>query len=302
MKILITGSNGLLGQKLVKLLLEKEVEVIATSRIGNRLPYSHKLLQFEVLDITEPDRVNEVLAIHRPDVVIHTAAMTNVDQSEQEREPCMTLNVEAVKYLVAACAEHNAFLVHLSTDFIFDGKSGPYSEEAEANPINFYGHSKLEAEKVVSHSSIGWAIVRTVLVYGIVHDMSRSNIALWVKNSLENGKEIKVVDDQLRSPTLAEDLAIGCYLIAKKRAEGIFNICGKDMLTPYQMALKTADFFKLSTETMQSVDASTFREIAKRPLITGLTIDKARQQLGYEPRSFEEGLAIMAAEMKRLGH
>lgn len=302
MKILITGSNGLLGQKLVKLLLEEGVEVIATARGTNRLPYTHPNLHFVSLDITNSESINNVFGAQKPDVVINTAAMTNVDQSELEREACVELNVTAVKYLVAACEENDIFLVHLSTDFIFKGDAGPYGEDDESNPVNFYGQSKLDGEKVLMASKIDWAIVRTVLVYGIVHDMSRSNIALWVKSSLESGKQIKVVDDQLRSPTLADDLAIGCYLIAKKKAKGVFNIAGKDLLTPYQMAEKTAAFFNLDTSTMERADSSTFQQTAQRPLITGLLIEKARRELGYEPRSFDEGLALMAAEIERMGH
>ena len=190
------------------------------------------------------------------------------------------------------------FLIHLSTDFIFDGEAGPYDENASANPISYYGDSKLTSERLLEASSIDYAIVRTVLVYGIAHDMSRSNIILWVKKSLEEGKDIKVVDDQLRSPTLAEDLAMGCYLIAQKKAKGVFNISGKDLLTPYDMAIKTADYFSLNTSTMERADASSFSQTAKRPPKTGLLIEKAINELGYAPKSFDEGIAILAVQMR----
>lgn len=299
MKILITGSNGLLGQKLVKLILDRgEDELIATARGANRLPYAQDDYRFDVMDITNREQVREVVARHRPEVVIHTAAMTNVDQCELEKEACWDQNVNAVKYLIEACADNNTFLLHLSTDFIFDGENGPYDEEAVPNPVSYYGESKLAAEKLLENSTIDYAIARTVLVYGIAHDMSRSNIILWVKKSLEEGKEIKVVDDQLRSPTLAEDLAMGCYLIAKKKASGIFNICGKDLLNPYEMAVKTAQFFNLDMRTMQRADASSFSQTAKRPPKTGLLIEKARTVLGYEPHSFDEGIAIVADQIK----
>lgn len=299
MKILITGANGLLGQKLVKLILDKgKDELIATARGENRLPFDDKAYRFLSLDVTSEQEVNAVLSETKPEVVIHTAAMTNVDQCETEREGCWQLNVKATQYLKNACEDTGAFLVHLSTDFIFDGEDGPYDEDAEANPISYYGESKLESEKVVMEGNLDWAIVRTVLVYGIAHDMSRSNIILWVKKSLEEGKSIKVVDDQLRSPTLAEDLAIGCYLIAEQRAKGIFNICGKDLLNPYQMALKTADYFNLDTTTMERADGSSFQQTAKRPPKTGLLIDKARKELGYEPRSFDEGIALVAEQLR----
>jgi len=300
MKILITGANGLLGQKLVSLIMNgAEHELIATARGANRLPFDQSKYAYDSLDITNESQVKSAIAQHKPDVVIHTAAMTNVDQCETEKEECWDLNVNAVQYIVDACEVNNTFLVHLSTDFIFDGQSGPYGEEAEANPISYYGESKLASEQIITQSKLDWSIVRTVLVYGIAHDMSRTNIILWVKKSLEEGKEIKVVDDQLRSPTLAEDLAQGCLLIAEQKAEGVFNICGMDLLNPYEMAVKTADYFGLSMATMQKADSSTFSQTAKRPPKTGLLIEKARTVLGYKPHTFDEGIAIVSEQLAR---
>jgi dTDP-4-dehydrorhamnose reductase len=296
-KILITGSNGLLGQKLVNLLTEKaDFRVVATARGANRLPPSDKYTYYPV-DITDPAQVEGIIAREKPAYIIHTAALTNVDQCEFEKEACWQLNVKAVEYLIDACRKHNVFLLHLSTDFIFDGESGPYSEEAEAKPLSYYGESKLAAEQVLFKSGIRWAIVRTVLVYGIAHDMSRSNIILWVKKSLEEKKSIQVVDDQWRTPTLAEDLAMGCYLIIKNDAEGVFNISGKDLLTPYQMALQTAGYFKLDASCINKADSSTFTQPARRPLRTGFIIEKAVKRLNYQPHSFSEGIAIVAGQL-----
>lgn len=297
-KILITGSNGLLGQKLVELLLSKEIEIIATARGENRLPFKEGYT-FKSLDITDKQQVIDTIAELKPDAVINTAAMTNVDQCEFEKDACWKQNVNAVEYLVEACEQNNAFLLHVSTDFIFDGTSGPYKEEDEANPISFYGWSKYAAEKAVINSNIRWAIARTVLVYGIAFDMSRSNIILWVKKSLEEGKNIKVVTDQWRTPTLAEDLAKGCFLIADKEAEGIFNISGKDFLNPYEMAVMTADYFGLDKSLLTQADSSTFTQPAKRPPRTGFVLDKAREVLGYEPVSFKEGIEILAKQVER---
>jgi dTDP-4-dehydrorhamnose reductase len=296
-KILITGSNGLLGQKLVALLLQnKSTEIIATARGDNRLPFKEGYT-FESLDITNAAQVTEVIGKYRPHVVINTAAMTNVDQCETDKENCWAQNVYAVEHLIEACKITDSFLLHVSTDFIFDGKAGPYTETAEPNPVSFYGWSKLAAEKLVENSGIRWAMARTILVYGIVNDMSRSNIILWVKNSLEAGKEIKVVNDQWRTPTLAEDLAMGCFLIADKEAEGIFNISGKDLLNPYEMAIMTADYFGLNKSLIHEVDGSTFRQTAKRPAKTGFDISKASEVLGYNPVSFQEGIAILASQI-----
>ncbi|GAA5025744.1 NAD(P)-dependent oxidoreductase [Marivirga lumbricoides] len=300
MKILITGSNGLLGQKLVQLITTiGKHELIATARGENRLPAdeSYKYLS---LDITNEKEVMQTIEKERPDVIINTAAMTNVDQCETEKENCWKLNVDAVKYLINASEKINAFLLHLSTDFIFDGEGGPYKEEDTPNPVSYYGESKLAAEKLLLESHIDWAIARTVLVYGIAHDMSRSNIILWVKKSLEEGKNINVVDDQWRSPTLAEDLAQGCFLIVEKKARGIFNISGKDFMTPYEMAIQTADYFKLDKALITKTDGSKFKQTAKRPPRTGFILDKAYKVLDYKPHSFKEGIAILSGQLNQL--
>jgi dTDP-4-dehydrorhamnose reductase len=128
--------------------------------------------------------------------------------------------------------------------------------------------------------------------------MSRSNIVLWVKNSLEQGKSIQVVNDQWRTPTLAEDLAMGCYLAAIKKAKGIYNISGKDFLSPYDIAIQTAEFFRLDKSLIKPTDSSQFKQPARRPLTTGFIIDKARKELGYEPHSFKEGIQLLASQIR----
>ncbi len=297
--ILVTGCNGLLGQKLIEILISTpDIEVIGTARGKNRLPFTDGYRYLE-MDITNKESINSVFDQVKPNIVIHTAAMTNVDQCESEKKECWDQNVTAVEYLVNACKTYNTFLLHLSTDFIFDGTKGPYIEEDSPNPISFYGWSKLAAENLVVHSTIKWAIARTVLVYGIAHDMSRTNIILWVKNSLESGKSINVVDDQWRTPTLAEDLAKGCILIAQKEAEGVFNISGKDLLNPFQMAHMTADYFNLDKSLINKADSSTFTQAAKRPPKTGFILDKAINNLGYNPVSFEEGIAFLAKQISK---
>ena len=299
-RILITGSNGLLGQKLVDLLRKQSnAELIATARGNNRLPKTDGYT-YASLDITIQEKVLAIFDQFKPHVVIHTAAMTNVDTCETDREGCDVLNVNSVAYLIEACEKHGTYLCHLSTDFIFDGADGPYTEEGIANPISYYGESKLKAEQLLLASHIRWSIARTVLVYGIVPDMSRSNIVLWVKKSLEDGKSIQVVTDQFRTPTLAEDLAMGCWLLAKDEVEGIFNISGSDFLTPYEMAVMTADYYGLDKSLLQKADSSTFTQTAKRPARTGFILDKAKKVLGYSPRTFQEGIAIMAQQVTDL--
>ncbi|MCR5888732.1 SDR family oxidoreductase [Hymenobacter sp. J193] len=297
MRLLITGSNGLLGQQLVaRLHQEPGVELIATSRGTNKLAGLHPAVRFVPLDVTDRAQVLQVLAEEQPTHLIHTAAMTNADECELNREDCWRQNVTAVENLVAACEQQRIHLLHLSTDFVFNGDTGPLTEDAVPAPINFYGESKLAAERAVQASRGQWAILRTVLVYGTAHEYGRTNLVLWVRDSLRAGKQLQVVNDQLRTPTLVEDLAEGCWLAARQNATGLYHISGAEVFTPYQMALRVAAYFELDAGLLTPVDAATFTQPARRPLRTGFIIDKARRELGYAPHTFEEGIALLARQ------
>lgn len=297
MKILVTGSNGLLGQK-VSRILEAEAGISPVFTARKNLTYPVKKGVFSILDIADPIQVRQVIEEMKPAVIIHTAAMTQVDDCELNQEECWKQNVLATQYLLDSAERVGAFFIHVSTDFIFDGTTGPLDENAIPAPVNYYGQSKLAAEEAVKNSKVDWAILRTVLVYGVAHDMSRSNIVLWVKKSLEEGKNIKVVDDQWRTPTLAEDLAMGCWLTAQKRATGKFNVSGDEMMTPYDIAVRTARFFKLDESLITKTDSTQFRQPAARPLKTGFIIEKAKRQLNYKPHSFEAGLQLIQEQIK----
>jgi len=296
--ILVTGSNGLLGQKLTERLLEtKQFNLIATSKGENRYPVQEGYTYAE-MDILDPDNVRSVVEKYQPDAIIHTAAMTNVDTCEAQKELAYELNVTAVKTLVSLCEQHNIQLVHLSTDFIFDGAHGPYDELAAPNPLSYYGLTKLEAEEVIKTSKCRWAILRTILVYGIVSDMSRSNIVLWAKGALEKGDTINVVSDQWRMPTLAEDLADCCLLAVEKGAHGVYNVSGKDMMSISELVGRVADFWHLDRSLMHEISSESLNQSAKRPVRTGFILDKTITDLGYNPRSFEEGLAIVDQQLR----
>ena len=298
-KILITGANGLLGQKLVEQLVQQgNFEVIATGRGASRLSGSG--FTYQTLDIENEQEVEVTLALLNPEVIIHGAAMTHVDECEKHQEACYRANVLATKYLIAAAEKIQSHFIFVSTDFIFSGLDGqnPYTEEAVADPVNYYGQTKLDGEELLQRSSLKWAIARTVLVYGLANDLSRSNIILWVKSSLEAGKQIQVVDDQVRTPTLAEDLAAGCILMAEQGATGIFNISGSELLTPYQMAMETADYFGLDKSLINQTDSTLFTQPAKRPMKTGFIIDKAVNQLGFRPKTFRDGIALLSKQIE----
>ena len=313
----------MLGQKIIYALLgdplcilpddirkkiKSDVQIIAAAKGGNRLKKTDGYI-YESLDITDKSQVERVFSKHKPDVVINTAAMTNVDACETKRDECTKANVDAVQYMVDALAKLpspagegsgvGAHFIHISTDFVFDGMKGsPYTEEDKPNPLHFYAHSKLEGEKIVMASKLKWAIIRTIIVFGTVDDRNRSNLVLWVKNNLEQKKKINVITDQFRAPTLSEDLAQGCILCAMKGGEGIFHMSGKETYSILELANRIADFWKLDKSFMNPVTSAELNQPAMRPPRTGFVIDKARKVLGYNPRSFEEGLEIIDTQLK----
>ncbi len=296
MKILVTGANGLLGKKLVSLLSKNDnIVLIATGKGANRNPTSG--YSYFTCDLTDQESVSNLFIRTQPDAVIHAAAMTQVDDCEKDRTACWRNNVHATEHVIKGCQSHQSFLLYISTDFVFDGEGGPYSEEDVPNPISYYGESKLAAEKLVQQSGLKWATARTVLVYGVTPDMSRSNIVLWVKQSLEDKKPIRVVNDQWRTPTLVEDLAIGCQSIIEKRAEGVYHISGAETYTPYKLALVVAEYFNLDSNLITPVDHTTFSQLGKRPPRTGFSIDKTVRDFNYAPRTLVEGLNIVEKQL-----
>ena len=300
-KILVTGSNGLLGQKLVHLILDHSNHILlATSKGENRLNSRYDF-DYRSLDITDRNGVDSIVSEFEPDVLINSAAMTNVDACESNKENCIALNVGGVKNLVAACENHNTHLIHVSTDFVFDGKAGPYSENDQPNPLSFYGQSKYDSELIVANSSLSkWSIARTIIIYGIVENMSKSNIVLWAKSALESGSELKIVDDQFRSPTYADDLAKGCLLIAEKEKNGIYHLSGKESMSILELVYRVADFYGLDKSTISPVKSESLNQAAKRPPVTGFVLDKANKELGYFPLSFNEGLKLLSKEIEEL--
>ncbi len=291
MKILITGANGFLGYYLVQQLLEKKYSVIATGMGECRLPFIDKEnFTYTEMDFTDPFSLHDVFEATKPDVVVHAGAMSIPDECEMNQMRAYLVNVEGTVQLLINAEELKSFFVFVSTDFVFDGDTGMYKEEEAPRPVNYYGRTKFEAEQAVKDYEHDWAIVRTVLVYGKNHT-GRKNILSAVKEKLEKGEEYSVVDDQQRTPTYVEDLACGIVSVIEKRATGIFHISGKDILTPYQMAVQTADYLGLNKSLIKKVTAADFFQPAKRPAKTGFEIDKARRELGFEPLSFKEGLA-----------
>ena len=290
MKILITGANGFVGYYFTEKILALNHLVIATGKGKSRLPFTdHSNFIYEEMDFTDPYSIDLVFNKFKPDVVIHSGAISKPDDCEKDQVLAYMVNVEGTVHLMMNAAEYKSFFIFISTDFVFDGQTGMYKEEDERQPVNYYGRTKMEAEDAVMDYGGDWSIVRTVLVYG-KPPIGRDNILTTVKNKLEKGEEYNVFDDHVRTPTYVEDLAAAIATIIEKKATGIYHISGEDVLTPYQMAIQTAEFLNLDKLLLKKVVAADMPQPAIRPLKTGFNINKAKAELGYTPTSFKEGL------------
>jgi dTDP-4-dehydrorhamnose reductase len=290
MKILVTGANGMVGMQVVRLLVEEgKFEVHATGKGPCRLMHLKKSsFVYHNLDLASHKKVQLFVERLKPSVIIHLGAMSQPNDCELDKNACWKINVGGTRAIVKAAQLVKSYFIYVSTDFVFDGAEGPYDETAEPSPLSTYGESKLLAEQIVQMSGLRHAIVRTVLVYGPSVPGGRSNFLIWVKEQLEKGNKIKVVNDQVRTPTYVEDLARGILLVLIKHAQGIYHISGKDTITPYEMACRIAEMMGKDKSLITPVDASIFEEPAERPLRTGFIIDKAVRELGYVPRSLNE--------------
>lgn len=289
-RIVITGSNGLLGQSLLKLLLkDKEIyEVFGFSKGENRSGRTD--FEYVSIDITNEENLKKELIKIQPNAIINTAAMTQVDDCEIHKEACDVLNIDVVKWLKEVSEIINCHLIHLSTDFIFDGEKGYYKETDKPNPLSYYGNSKVKSEEILLNSTIDFTIIRTILVYGKVYDMSRTNIVLWVKEMLEKGKEITIVDDQFRMPTFVDDLALSCKLAIDKKATGIFHISSTKLMSVFEIVHEVANVFGLDSKLIKPTSSNILNQKAKRPPKTGFDVFKAKTILGIKLQTFEEDL------------
>ncbi|MBL1278808.1 MAG: SDR family oxidoreductase [Fluviicola sp.] len=293
MKVLITGSNGLLGQKLVAYCLQKGVEFFATSKGENRNSQCPTENYFE-LDITSQSAILQLFKNLQPSYIVHTAAITNVDFCELNPEDCELVNVKATSFLIDAANIIGAHFQLLSTDFVFDGEKGNYKEEDEVNPLSVYAKSKVDGEILVrENAKNGWSIARTIIVYGTGENLSRSNIIAWAKSALEKGEKINIIDDQFRAPTFAEDLATACMGILESNENGIFHISGPETMSIYQIVERIAKHFNYNMENVSKISSSTLSQPAKRPPKTGFDLSKAYSKINYSPRTLEETLSIL---------
>ena len=293
-RILITGSNGMLGQRAVQFYSSKDnIELLATSVEEKSVVDS---VEYISSDIKDRDNIKKVIHDYCPDFIIHTAAFTNVDLSEKLREDAWKINVKGVEYIAEAARAIDAHIIHISTDYIFDGKNGPYDENATPDPVGYYGRTKLASENTLRISGTFFTILRTNVLYGIAPN-SRPDFVRWVINSLSKNENIRIVKDQINNPTFIDDLIQGINKIIEFRKTGVYNIGGKEFLSRYDFTYRIADYFNLSKKLISPITTDELKQPARRPLKSGLLILKAETELGYKPHTITESLAAMKKEL-----
>lgn len=284
----------MLGQRAVEFYMSKEnVDLLATSVEEKSVIDS---VDYVSSDVKDRDEIKKVIYDYCPDFVVHTAAFTNVDLSEKMREEAWKINVKGVEYIAEAARAIDAHIIHISTDYVFDGKDGPYSENAKPNPVGYYGRTKLASENALRISGTFFTILRTNVLYGIAHN-SRPDFVRWVVNSLNKKEKIRIVKDQINNPTFIDDLVQGINKIIEFKKTGIYNIGGKEYLSRYDFTLRIADYFNLDKKLITPITTEELNQPARRPLKSGLITLKAETELGYKPHTISESLAAMKKEL-----
>ncbi len=295
-RIMVTGSNGLLGQKLAELLSRTNYTMLLTS-IEDRCVFNDDSLMYRRLDTTRKQDVRQVIDEFEPEVIINTAAITNVDQCETERELAWKVNAASVENLAHAAKLVGAKIIQLSTDYVFDGKNGPYVETDRPNPISYYGRTKLASENILQTSGAPFVIIRTMILYGAGYNV-KMNFALWLVKNLTEGKPVKGVDDQIGNPTLVDDLAYAILKIIELEREGTYHIAGPDLVSRYDFALTLARLFSMNKKLVTPVKTAAFKQPAPRPLKSGFITLKAQIDLDLKMSGIEQGLTVLRNQLQ----
>ncbi len=293
-RIFIVGANGMLGQRTIDFYIpNKSVELFACSIEEEPLFNS---VEYLCCNITERDKIKKAVYNFMPDVIINAAAYTNVDLSETERETAWKINVKGVEHLAEAARVIDAHIIHISSDYIFDGKNGPYSEDAKPNPLGYYGRTKLASENVLKISGAVHTILRTNVLYGVA-SKSKADFVKWLIDTVSKGKPVKIVDDQINNPTFIDDLIQAISKVIEFRKLGVYNIGGKEFISRYEFTKIIAEYFNLDKSLISPVTTEELKQSAKRPLKSGLITLKAESELGYKPVSIRESLEAIKRKL-----
>lgn len=296
-KILIIGANGFTGRQILNdLSVHTQYKVTGCSLHPDILPNDAGKYRFIETDIRNEANIKRLFEEVQPDVVINCSALSVPDYCETHHEEAYLTNVTAVSQLAVFCEEYKSRFIHLSTDFVFDGKINEdagllYTEEDIPAPVNYYGYTKWKGEEKVAETCSSYAIVRVAIVYGRALPGQHGNIVQLVMNRLKAGQEIRVVSDQWRTPTYVGDVSDGVQRLIAHTTNGIFHICGDECMSIAEIAYQVADYMGLDHSFIHPVTTEEMNETTPRPRFSGMSIDKARTMLGYEPQKLKEVLA-----------
>lgn len=293
-RVLIVGSNGMLGQRLVEFYKSKDkVELLTSSAEENSFIDG---VEYQSVDIIKKEKVKKLVLDFCPDYIINASGFTNVDACETNREMSWKVNVKGVEYLAQYSRVIDSRMIHISTDYVFDGKNGPYTEKNPTNPVSYYGRTKLAGENELRISGSKFTILRINVLYGPAK-FGKPDFVKWVINSLRDKKQIKIVNDQFNNPTFADDVVQAVSKSIEFNKDGIYNIGGPEFLSRLEFTGRIADYFDLDKSLITPVKTEEFNFAAKRPLKSGLIILKAQTELGYKPHTIEEAFSIMKNEL-----
>lgn len=290
-RILVTGANGPPGHAVVQRLRQSsDYDVLATAQ-PDTARRGDQSFSDASLDVTRPSEIEAVFQDFTPNVVVNCAERSDLEACDEHRSEAWAVNARAVKSLAKRCRETGARLIQISTDFVFNGKRGPYDEEARPDPVNYYGRSKLAGENAVREAGrTRWTIVRTALPYGLAPHQTASNFALQIHDQLSKNEPLRVAKDHYRTPTCVADLAAGIERLIRREETGIYHLAGPELVSRYEIARTVCTVFDLDESLLRPVNAKGFPDPVERPRRAGLLVDKAEAELGYAPRSLEEGL------------
>ena len=289
MKLLITGSSGLLGSKIAEIAQTRNHEVY--SAYAQHYPIHGKATQ---LDISKENEVIETFKKIDPEAVIHTAALTDVDKCEKEKDLALKINAEATKNIAVASACIDSHVTYVSTDYVFNGKKGLYKEADKTNPISYYGYTKLKGEEFIKQHATKWCIARASVLYG--WSDRRQNFATWLLESLTRNKSVRVPKDQYVSPTLNTNLAEMLLEVSQQRVSGILHTAGATRTSRYEYALMLAQTFDLKTDLVKPAGLREMPWKAERPRDSSLNVNRATSLLNAKPLALDEALAVLKKE------
>ncbi|MAQ31547.1 MAG: NAD(P)-dependent oxidoreductase [Flavobacteriales bacterium] len=284
--VLITGANGFLGQKLSFFLSQNKFNVIATGLGPDQSQINHDHQYFN-LDITSSKDCVQLLDQVRPDLIINSAAITNVDFCEKNQRKCFAVNSKSIKNFIPYVQKHNIHFIQISTDFVFEGLNSFYTEDDICVPINIYGESKLEAESLIKKSNILYTILRPSLLYGI----GRGNFLTWSLEHLKDNADLKIVDDQHRTPTFILDLVLVIFQVIKLKKYGTYHISSGECLSIFEIVCNIAKYLNIDYSRIRKIKSIELNQIADRPINSSLCIDKAIRDLNFEPTKLNNALS-----------